>query len=309
MDEVIISGKTYISSKRAAEMCGYARDYVGQLARGGLIQAERISGLWYVLLESIQAYKEKATSHMPVPPPYRPEPNTESVVTLEGRDYVSALRAAKLTGYNPDYIGQLARGGKISSRQIGNRWYVDREALFAHKQEKDALLAAVQAESVGIKRPQPKNHPAIKDAREELLLYSRDDMDLMPALSNMSKEYAHSSVSELPPSEISTIPIRVIDHSRSRGENKKYYTMSRSRDVVSIPGKTIFGGKFAAAALTIVIVLAVGLISFQTNLIYATLKTPSAVNTASASASNIAEKIGDVLERFLTREIIYQRSE
>jgi hypothetical protein len=49
-DEMVIEGKTYISSKRAAQVSGYAQDYIGQLARGGAIDAQRVGGLWFVNL-------------------------------------------------------------------------------------------------------------------------------------------------------------------------------------------------------------------------------------------------------------------
>lgn len=48
MDELVISGKKYISSKRASEITGYAKDYIGQLARGGKVSATRIGRAWYV---------------------------------------------------------------------------------------------------------------------------------------------------------------------------------------------------------------------------------------------------------------------
>jgi hypothetical protein len=48
VDELIISGKKYISSKRASEITGYAKDYVGQLARSGKIPATRVGRAWYV---------------------------------------------------------------------------------------------------------------------------------------------------------------------------------------------------------------------------------------------------------------------
>lgn len=48
MDELEIQGKKYISSKRAAELTGYAKDYVGQLARAGKIPGTRVGRAWYV---------------------------------------------------------------------------------------------------------------------------------------------------------------------------------------------------------------------------------------------------------------------
>lgn len=43
-----IDGRTYISSRRAAEMFKYSNDYVGQLCRAGKVPARMIARTWYV---------------------------------------------------------------------------------------------------------------------------------------------------------------------------------------------------------------------------------------------------------------------
>lgn len=150
-EELEFEGKQYISSKRASELSGYAQDYIGQLSRKNLIDARRVGGLWYVLWDSLKAYQSKAEAYKPEPPVNTDgQADPEAFISFAGRNYLSAARAAKSTGYHQDYIGQLARSGKILSRRIGNRWYVDHDALLAHKAEKDALLGSVQAQSVGI---------------------------------------------------------------------------------------------------------------------------------------------------------------
>ncbi len=53
MDTLEISGKKYISAKRASEITGYARDYVGQLARGGKVSGTRVGKVWYVSEQEI----------------------------------------------------------------------------------------------------------------------------------------------------------------------------------------------------------------------------------------------------------------
>lgn len=57
MDELTIGGKTYISSKRAAEITGYAKDYVGQLCREGQVEARMVGRSWYVLESSIREHR------------------------------------------------------------------------------------------------------------------------------------------------------------------------------------------------------------------------------------------------------------
>lgn len=57
MDEIIIEEKKYISSKRAAKMTGYAKDYVGQLCREGRVSARLVGRSWYVLETAIQDHR------------------------------------------------------------------------------------------------------------------------------------------------------------------------------------------------------------------------------------------------------------
>jgi excisionase family DNA binding protein len=56
MDELEVSGKKYISSKRASEITGYAKDYIGQLARAGKIEGTRVGRAWYVNEAQLKTY-------------------------------------------------------------------------------------------------------------------------------------------------------------------------------------------------------------------------------------------------------------
>jgi hypothetical protein len=90
----------------------------------------------------------------------------------QGKEYISASRAAKKTGYTPDYIGQLCRAGKIAGKLIDRTWYVDFESLLAHKrtrqlgkprrapellapQEKGRDILKIQALPVEVRSPAP----------------------------------------------------------------------------------------------------------------------------------------------------------
>lgn len=48
---------------------------------------------------------------------------------IQGRRYISSKRASELTGYAKDYVGQLAREGKIPGSRLGRAWYVDESAI------------------------------------------------------------------------------------------------------------------------------------------------------------------------------------
>jgi hypothetical protein len=57
MEELVIGDKTYVSSKRASEITGYAKDYIGQLCREGRVQATLVGRSWYVLESSIREHR------------------------------------------------------------------------------------------------------------------------------------------------------------------------------------------------------------------------------------------------------------
>lgn len=57
MDELLIEDKKYVSSKRAAKITGYAKDYIGQLCREGRVPARFVGRSWYVLETAIQDHR------------------------------------------------------------------------------------------------------------------------------------------------------------------------------------------------------------------------------------------------------------
>jgi hypothetical protein len=223
--EITLDGSVYVSSKRAAEIAGYAQDYVGQLARSGKIDARRVGGLWYIKHDSLLQHKEKADAYVPTPPQKtKAEFKStlgESFIGDDGMTYVSASRGAEISGYNQDYIGQLARESKIPSHQVGNRWYVGLEELKRHKKEKDALLAAVQADSVGIQKPLVSQDVEEEQEPEDVDLHFnyrpesvQDPFATTGAMRERRTEYVEAQedeeITENEPEEDTVIPIRVV---------------------------------------------------------------------------------------------------
>ena len=310
-EEVFLEGKTYVSSKRAAEQTGYAQDYIGQLARKGLIDAQRVGGLWYVRIDSLADYQRNSASYTPTAP-VKPQKEMDSVITFDGKDFISASRAAKLTGYNQDYIGQLARGGKILSRQVGNRWYIDREMLLAHKAQKDSLLAAVQAESLGIVRPAVAQEPleAAIEHEEPLLTYlNEEDRDLMPSVSVRPQE------TEIVPGPApSPVPIRRISTvSAAPAQNRVMPPKTRRVKRTKGVGKTIIRATGLGVALTFVIVLSYGFSTLKSGSVYTANidKAGAAIskNAYTASAVEAAQNMLGRLEGWIAPELHYQRQQ
>lgn len=356
-DEIFLDGKTYLSSKRAAKETGYVQDYIGQLARKGLIDAQRIGGLWYIFPASLEAYKRNAEAFTPQPPTQQAPQGADTIVSFDGKDYITAAKAAKMTGYNPDYVGQLARGGKILSRQVGNRWYVEREGLLAHKAEKDRLLAAVQAESAGLVRPQPvqphtqqssQGHPLgapapvhsstlspiqptsiptkpqIPKAAEYVydesaqLRYIREEDALFPSLERTPsavearKEEMRDESPQDSHQEAHEIPIRVLRHDLAKMKPTSAYVPARKQEARRPSSKSLGRTVKAVAALTVVIVLSYGFVSVKSEGTYAAFVPKGAsasYDTMAASVGVAIEKVGSIVESWVSEEVEYFRSE
>src|SRR3989344_2013524 len=67
MDELQISGKRFISSRRIARDNGYTADYIGQLIRGGKVTGQKVGRAWYVDAISFDTYlgQEGASAKLP----------------------------------------------------------------------------------------------------------------------------------------------------------------------------------------------------------------------------------------------------
>lgn len=106
MDEILIEEKRYISSKRAAKVTGYAKDYIGQLCREGRVPARLVGRSWYVLesaiadhrfgnqeivqKEPLESPKYETSSGEVLPPVSRPDETDEEVVTTPVEDGVGS---------------------------------------------------------------------------------------------------------------------------------------------------------------------------------------------------------------------------
>jgi hypothetical protein len=79
-------------------------------------------------------------------------PMKDSLI-IGGRIYISSRRAAEISRYSNDYVGQLCRGGKVPAQMMGRAWFIDQEALLKHKKDAEE---AFQARCRAVSRDQQK---------------------------------------------------------------------------------------------------------------------------------------------------------
>jgi excisionase family DNA binding protein len=131
-------------------------------------------------------------------------------LNLKGKKYISSKRASEITGYTKDYVGQLARGGKISAERVGRAWYIDEEALRAHAsltqvELTDKAVAELNSSREVLVVPEqgevlPLHHIQISSPVNTLKTWSQvryleDEKNLLPHLTaktKVSDEGSHS---------------------------------------------------------------------------------------------------------------------
>jgi hypothetical protein len=119
-------------------------------------------------------------------------------LVFEGKNYISSKRAANITSYAQDYIGQLCRAGKLEGKMIGRSWFVSEESLLGH--QKSAAGAASD-----IQQPAPEivtaaNEPKAPDeiiasVSEPEIKYEIDKTPLLPELDKKIYSDDTSSIS------------------------------------------------------------------------------------------------------------------
>lgn len=62
MDDVLVKGIKYISSKQAAHLTGYAKDYIGQLVRMNKLKAVKVGRAWFVDEKEVLAMAKKPSA-------------------------------------------------------------------------------------------------------------------------------------------------------------------------------------------------------------------------------------------------------
>lgn len=103
MDELEISGRPYLSAKRAAREHRYHSDYIGQLIRAKKVIGQKVGRSWYVDAASLEAYLKgeplvvsevKETTVVAAPPEPAPAPAEEAsvkkIITTEPTPVVDA---------------------------------------------------------------------------------------------------------------------------------------------------------------------------------------------------------------------------
>jgi len=141
-------------------------------------------------------------------------------LTLDGVKYISVKRAAEITKYSKDYVGQLCREGKILGSRIGRNWYIAEKSILRHRTENSTEISPVskirQNENVrlldSINQAEEDRNKSFSQSRENiysepLATYYSDDRPVLPQL----RRGTEALKERLPKDNGHVIPINIID--------------------------------------------------------------------------------------------------
>ena len=178
MDDLEISGKLYISSKKAAKQNKYHVDYIGQLVRSGKIVGTKVGRAWYVEADSLAAYlgQEQESQSKSVHVQNVPE-LVKNVSIVSTPHALNALKEpakqAEIAEETTDL--RYVQAPPAFARRMGLTYLSDSEPMrkpvpLQPLQKTIQNKAAPEGFSVPIRlhaEPEPKNHLEARDQAEK----------------------------------------------------------------------------------------------------------------------------------------------
>jgi hypothetical protein len=187
MDELEISGKRYVSTRRAAKEYKYHSDYIGQLIRGKKLLGRKVGRSWYVELDSLTTYfgKESAIApspliakevvETPAPAPVQ-EVVVERIVERVVEKPVEVIKEAAAVVQ----VQAPAVEEKVFQKEVSNIVEVDAGA-------RDSIHIPVRVR-------RPSFEVASQPKRTALTYVSDDEAEYLPTAQKTDRSYATTSV-------------------------------------------------------------------------------------------------------------------
>jgi len=184
MDELEISGRRYLSTKRAAKEHKYHSDYIGQLIRGKKVVGQKVGRSWYVDAESLEQYlnNEKASAHAQPAPAVTVAKVKPLAEVVEEKVVEEVIAPAMVEEEEP------AASAEVEQKEIevvdeSEIEEIEKPEIIEIKKEepaKTAIALHVVKEQVEEKTSEPieREEPNLRGG----LRYREDDAPLMPPL-------------------------------------------------------------------------------------------------------------------------------
>ncbi len=198
MDELEISGKRYISTRRAAREHGYHSDYMGQLIRGKKVAGQKVGRAWYIEEDSLNIYLGKALAPISKAAPVAAPTATPAPAPVE---YLAADLPAPVVAPEPQGVVEVPASAPVAPAPV-ERIVIKEEPrpVVLHTVQKIAEPAYAQPiiqqihhtpYTEGGVRHVPIHIPAVAVQEMGGLRYAADDAPTLPVVTRMPVPNPH----------------------------------------------------------------------------------------------------------------------
>jgi len=170
----------------------------------------------------------------------------DDYIFVEGSRYISAKKAAEITGYTSDYIGQIAREGKVRSKKIGRIRFVEEEELREYTIESDRKKSAIE------KLSKFEDEDTESDVLEVSDINVRESTESVTVGDSLDTRITFASKVSFPDTKSHSSLLKGDDRQKKEQDNNSFDTEQDAFD--DSWGLVTIGSKVSALAIALLIV-------------------------------------------------------
>ncbi len=129
MEVLILKGTKYVKASKAAKDLGYSSDYVGQLCRGGTVDAHLVGRTWYVNPDTLGAHRIEKKRNARVKAREHARRSIEEAKTLTVKDGDAKSYKNVAIRYEEDHQELIPEVRKVSVSSHMERVHKDTEVM------------------------------------------------------------------------------------------------------------------------------------------------------------------------------------
>lgn len=192
MEELEISGKRYISTRRAARQHGYHSDYMGQLIRSGKVAGQKVGRAWYIEEESLAVYLGKAPAPVAAPVKVAPAPVLQAPEPVVGKVIEEEVVAEEVASVVPEQMIVNKEAEKVE--EVVQEIPQAEQELIKEEPQEVASVPPAEEESFAEEKSTriPIHIPAAAIQEISGLRYVADDSPSLPAITRMPQAPAYA---------------------------------------------------------------------------------------------------------------------
>lgn len=226
MEELLLEGKRFKKASVIAREFGYTSDYVGQLCRGGKIDAQLVGRSWYVDVDSLTAHKEN-----------RYRSNTEKTKQAVKETLAEKTTEKKTTASEKKHHNYLRFAG-AQSVSVSLNYHGDDAELIPSVKEKTTNSEAGRSVAIAVEHPDARKMNVI--SKGESYRIETPERDTTSFTGTVTVQTAEDPDYFTIPDEVTTpIPVAIAtDHRPANVPKARRATFKTRKAQQSTPAQT-----------------------------------------------------------------------